>query len=371
MKSSLINTAILCFSLLISIFAGEFLLRAVLEPMDYLLPEIASDPVLNHRLNPGTGGHDSWGFRNQERPQKSDIVAIGDSQTYGVSADTRHSWPATLAKIIDKPVYNMALGGYGPVHYYSLLKTKAALLKPKTVIIGFYFGNDFIDSYNLVYSNENWKYLRKGGATKLLDANAFVDTKPPKKRFLGGLRDWFSRNSILYRIITRLKIFDTIREREILQSGKNIVTLKVDKAPMFFDPKPRLANLSMKNPKVIKAIDIIKTTFLDIRKFTQNKGIRLIVLFIPTKELVYARQLVAASMAPDGSPLEQLFSSERQMRNLMSSFLKSNNIEVVDALPALSEGSQKQAIYPFNDGHPNAKGYAIIAEKVANYLARK
>jgi len=347
------------------------MLRTVLDPMDYLLPGIISDPVLNHKIAPGSGGHDSWGFRNQERPEKSDIVAIGDSQTYGVSADSRHSWPATLSNLIDSPVYNMALGGYGPVHYYSLLKNKAVLLKPKTVIMGFYFGNDLVDSYNLVYSNENWKYLRKDQVKKLLDANAFVDTKPKKKRFLGGLRDWLSSNSILYRIITRLKIFDSFRRRELAQSGKNLITLEISKVPMIFDPEPRLKNLSMKNPKVVEAIDIIKTTFLDIKTFTKDNGIRLIVLFIPTKELVHARQLIAASMAPDGSTPDQLFKSERQVRDLMSSFLKSNDIEIVDSLPALSKASLKEAIYPFNDGHPNGKGYAVIAEEVRQYLARK
>ncbi len=91
MKSSLVNIAILSFSLLISVIAGELLLRAVLDPMDYLQSEMVSDPVLNHKISPGSGGHDSWGFRNQQRPKQSDIVAIGDSQTYGVSADSRHS----------------------------------------------------------------------------------------------------------------------------------------------------------------------------------------------------------------------------------------------------------------------------------------
>ncbi len=262
----------------------------------------------------------------------------------------------------------MALGGYGPVHYYSLLKNKAALLKPKTVIMGFYFGNDLIDSYNLVYSNENWKYLRKNTATELLDANAFVDTKPRKKRFLGSLRDWFSRNSIVYRIITRLKIFDSFRRRELSQSGKNLITLEISKVPMIFDPEPRLLNLSLKNPKVVTAIDIVKTVFLDIKTFAQDNNIRLIVLLIPTKELVHARQLTTASMATDGSTLAQLFKTEKQVRDTMSVFFKSNKIEVLDLLPALSAGSQKQAIYPFNDGHPNAKGYAIIAEEVGGYL---
>ena len=44
-----------------------------------------------------------------------------------------------LAKLSGESVYNMSLGGYGPIQYLYLLQNLAVKLRPKTVIVGFYF----------------------------------------------------------------------------------------------------------------------------------------------------------------------------------------------------------------------------------------
>lgn len=371
MKSVFSNSIILGFSIIISLVLGEFMFRAVLDPVDYLLPKIVFDPVLNHRVDPGSGGHDSWGFRNTERPRTSSIVAIGDSMTYGISADSKHSWPALLARKLGKPVYNMGLGGYGPVHYYSLLKDKAVLLKPKMVIIGFYFGNDLMDTYNIVYSNDNWKHLRKHITRETLDARGFVPAAAPKKRLFGDLRSWFSRNSILYRIVTSLKIFDFIRNREFSSRVKNVITLDVNRIPLLFNPAQRLSLLALDDPRLSEGLETAKSIFTDIKSFTDERGIRLVVLLIPTKEQVYLNQLKAASLAPPDSALARLSGFETQTRNIMSAFFKSNDIEVIDLLPSLAKAARKEALYPFNDGHPNAKGYAVIARVIYTRVMKK
>ena len=86
-------------------------------------------------------------FRNARRPETADIVCIGDSMTYGVIVPASESWPVILAKLSGESVYNMGLGGYGPIQYLYLLQNLAVKLRPRTVIVGFYFGNDFFDVY--------------------------------------------------------------------------------------------------------------------------------------------------------------------------------------------------------------------------------
>jgi len=147
---------LLFVSFVFSVLAAELLARVVFDPVDYLNPTLVADKFLNHRIEGYTGGHDEWGFRNARRPETADIVCIGDSMTYGMTARARESWPAVLAEIRGGTVYNMGLGGYGPIQYLHLMKTLAVRLRPKTVIVGFYFGNDFFDVYNLVRFNENW-----------------------------------------------------------------------------------------------------------------------------------------------------------------------------------------------------------------------
>ena len=107
-----------CLLLVSSVAASllaEGVSRVVLNRVDYLAVDPLYDSVLGLRLAPHAAGHDEWGFRNREVPDSADIVTIGDSQTYGVSAPALLSWPAQLGKLTNRHVYNLALGGYGPV----------------------------------------------------------------------------------------------------------------------------------------------------------------------------------------------------------------------------------------------------------------
>src|SRR5262249_46961898 len=130
------------------------------DPVDYLLPKLVSDEILRHKVEPNTGGHDAWGFRNKFVPMQADIVAIGDSLTYGISATAANSWPAVLGRTTNRTVYNLSLGGYGPADYDYLLEEKATRLMPSYVITGFYFGNDIADAFERIYAKDHWKYLR-------------------------------------------------------------------------------------------------------------------------------------------------------------------------------------------------------------------
>jgi hypothetical protein len=111
-----------------------------------LQPVMIKDPKLGQKIKPNSGGHDAWGFRNKTIPDKFDIIIIGDSQTYGVSAIAKLSYPSQLNNMTEDTVYNMGIGGYGAYQYKYLLKEKALKLNPKTVIVGFYFGNDLYDT---------------------------------------------------------------------------------------------------------------------------------------------------------------------------------------------------------------------------------
>jgi len=155
------NLLVLAVSLVFSLFFAELVARVVFDPVDYLNPTLVADDFLTVRIEGHTGGHDEWGFRNFRRPETANIVCIGDSMTYGISARARESWPAVLAKIRGDTVYNMGLGGYGPIQYLHLMRTLAIKLHPKIVIVGFFLGNDFFDVYNSVRFNSPLELIRK------------------------------------------------------------------------------------------------------------------------------------------------------------------------------------------------------------------
>lgn len=366
---SLGNLLLLSVSLVLSVLAAELVARIVLDPIDYLLPQVVDDDFLFHRVEGYSGGHDAWGFRNIRLAESADIVCIGDSMTYGISARARDSWPTVLGRISGTTVYNMSLGGYGPIQYLYLMRTKAMMLHPKTVIVGFYFGNDFLDVYNEVRFNKNWSAYGTLSGSDLKEPT-FVFQPPPGK-FLGGLRDWLSRHSVFYALLTRTSIFDFVRERQLEAAMANepsgLIKYRDNKHHVVFD-LIHARFIDMDDPRIKSALTITKQVMLDMRNVAEKNKFRLIVALIPTKERVYAKLLARAGYLDKYPRLANAVHQEDTARDVLFGFLRQNNIEVVDLLPELEAGVDERDPYPRADGHPNKDGYRIIAETVNHYL---
>src|SRR5881296_449998 len=97
-KSVGINFVVVVLSTALALLLCEWGARQFLWPADYLQVEIVTDPVLGAVPSESTRAHgfDSWGFRNPAVPETADIVAIGDSHTYGNTATMNDSWPSVL-----------------------------------------------------------------------------------------------------------------------------------------------------------------------------------------------------------------------------------------------------------------------------------
>jgi len=198
-KHYTLNFLLLFISIFLSILVVEGITRIVFDPIDYLKPRTIDDNILGLRIRPNTGAHDSWGFRNKFIPITTDIVAIGDSHTYGITATSYNSWPSVLKRLTGKNTYNLSLGGYGPVEYFYLLQNKALTLKPSLIITGLYFGNDILNAYISVYENSYWSNLRN---PKFIPDQIVSQSKPDRDDFFYKLKEWLPGNSVLYRIIS-------------------------------------------------------------------------------------------------------------------------------------------------------------------------
>ena len=359
---------ILSTSLVFSILAAELVARAVLDPIDYLNPTLVSDEFLGHRIEGHTGGHDAWGFRNARRPETADIVCIGDSMTYGVIVPASESWPVILTKLSGESVYNMGLGGYGPIQYLYLLQNLAVKLRPRTVIVGFYFGNDLFDTYNMVRSNKHWSNYKNVGTANLAQGGELIWPRKTGK-FLGGLRDWLSRHSIVYVLVTQRSIFDFIRDREITtQGGSNsdIVRYRDEKHQVDFNLAIRFLNL--RDPRLQNAMQVTGHIMSDIQGIAEKKGMRLIIALIPTKERVYGKLIQQAGYREKYPQLADTLDQEDRARVWMINLLRQLRIETVDLLPALEAAVSDHDLYPRADPHPNNYGTRVIAQAIDDYL---
>jgi len=145
-----------------------------------VIPNIIKDSRLEHRPNPAWPDHDKKGFRNKFVPRNADIVALGDSQTYGVKVLRHQSWPQQLARLSNKKIYNMACGGYGQAHHLILLE-EAIEFKPKLIIETLYTGNDLYDSYRLIHKREGGPPTLKTKNKGLIDYIRKLENIKPLK----------------------------------------------------------------------------------------------------------------------------------------------------------------------------------------------
>lgn len=355
MGARLGSLALLAASLGGALLLGEIVLRVARDEVDYLEPQLEPHPVLRHVIVPGSAHHDAWGFRNARVPERVEILAIGDSQTYGVSAPASRSWPAWLAELTGRSVYNMSLGGYGPPDYRYLLDELGVRLSPQVVVIGFYFGNDLSRAGDVAAGRER-------------PSRALRERDDP--RFLGDLRSWLAGHSVLYQAIKfeTPVLVEALRFREAAQRD-DVVAVEHPVARTFLTPELRLSVLDQERPRNRRGLDATLDTFDAIHATCRERGIRCVVLLIPTKESVYWELVQEGSPAASYAPLSRLVAQEEAVREALIDHFWSRGIEWVDPLPALRRAVGERRLYPANaDGHPNGEGYRVIASAVRDEL---
>ena len=363
------NGLLLITTVVLSLIISEIVVRQFFHPVDYLLPTTTKDPFLGHRILPDTGGHDDRGFRNYSVPSNSEIVAIGDSHTYGISATFQESWPAHLSRLTDTQVYSLALGGYGPLQYLHLLSTSALELKPETVVVGLFLGNDLADSYRLAYSHQYWADYRNPLLQNEQSEQTEVTVNWKEKRFLNGARKWLAKSSVLYRIVTQSVVGELVQTTEFKNASPKVINLQHGELQHHFMPDRQSEALDTNFQNIREGIRISKAAIKKINLVCQTNQIKLLVALIPTKELVYSELFQEQYKSNLPESLAQQFENENTIRAGFKRVFEKENIAYVDILPALRRAvSQGKNIYPINDGHTNGKGYQIIAKEINSVL---
>jgi lysophospholipase L1-like esterase len=368
--------ALLVASSTVALLLGELALRLVVNPGDFLFATMVEHPVLGHRIRPGTTGHDALGFRNPAVPERARVVAIGDSFTYGFGAARDDSWPQQLGRLLNEPVYNMALGGYGPLEYLYLAQHEASRLKPQLLIVAFYSGNDLIDAYHALQRKAYWQSWRAPGTPDPGDSayERAWNSEPPKR--FGALRDWLSRNSVLYSMlrVTILQRFGAWeRDRMALQAGPERQMIWRDRAGdavrTIFTPELRLSAVDPELPSVQQGLQVAKRAFGELDKTARQQGADLLVLLIPTKERAYCGYLRESGDALPRT-FERLCDAEQRVTEDLAQFLTANAIRHLDMTRPLDAQVRKHvALFPpDSDAHPQAAGYGVIARALYEAL---
>jgi hypothetical protein len=338
---------------------AEFGLR-LLGPA-HLAPEILrEDPRLGHALVPGVGTADANGFRNPTALLHAEVLCVGDSQTWGFHVGRDAAYPARLGSALQAPVYQMALGGYGPVQYRELVRQGLAL-QPRLVVIGFYFGNDLLDAVD---------YAGLPGAADLRAPGQ--PYPPPRSPELDGRRSPNTTMALVDALLDHSRLLGSAANvvKSRLQGGR----LDAQPGAVPFDavaphtillPGYRLPTVDPNRPHVQDGLRITGQCLRDIAAACRTAGARCVMLAIPTKEYVYAEwRHRAGGELPD---LAALRAAEAHTRSAVFAAAAAAGVDVLDLAPgcqsALAAGT---APWPANgDGHLDTTGHQLAADLLA------
>jgi hypothetical protein len=375
LKKLFVNLSVLAISAVLGLIACEFGSRFVLNRADYLSVQMVQDDVLGATPLPtAKSGFDTLGFRNADVPKTVDIVAIGDSHTYGNTARMEDSWPYVLGRLTGSRVYNMGMGGYGPNQYYHLLKTRALALKPRLIIVGLYMGDDFENAYSITYGLDHWAYLREQTGARV-DVQTW-DPPASDPSWHKKARVWLSQHSVVYQLIFhgalggRVQGEAQIANAQSLYPGVATSLLVPDKnIKEAFRPVGLLRRLDQTSPNVREGMRITFRLLKEMNELCKQNHIDFVVVVIPTKETVFADYLEQNSKLPMHDVVADLIRNERVARSVTFQTLSEQGIPYVDTLPALTK-SVEQQLYArtASDMHPGKNGYRVIAEAVFRNL---
>ncbi len=296
---------------------------------------ILPDPLVKSRARPlypnhgWTGPHDILGFRNLLVPGSTDVLVIGDSQTYGNNALIWENWPHLLQQRLDdkQRVYSMATGGWGAIQYYYAL-IKGLIFAPRVIVVAFYTGNDPPETYSMAFSTQLGR--------EFLPSTGLAADDLPHIAYPPAPEDAWP-----------VEFADGTRT--------------------IFTPAYR-AQSSQPHPAIDLAWDIMVNVIGRMAELTRHEGVRLVVTLIPTKEYVYREKVEQSGIRPDPQYRQLLRHEGMRIGRFAAEMESIPGVEYVDVTAALSAAALgNRQLYPEDiNGHPYAHGYRVIADTLAH-----
>ncbi len=363
--------------------------KAISEKAVVILP----DNKLGHRPSPHYPEHDSKGFRNEAVPSPGEafVVALGDSQTYGAGVSRNSAWPQQLEKLSGWKTYNMAYGGYGPVHSLFLLE-EALEMRPKIIVEAFYAGNDLYDSYFHVYEGGHFPQLKSTDKAllqalkELKESNSLSKSLKQETRIaqnmkqieFGNFRSFISEYSNLYGLLRAVKRFLNIELRDwdyyrqsAMQTPQSTMPFERGSIKTVFSFGFRFIGVDLQNPIIKEGMRIYLESIRRLHATAKENGVAFLALLIPTKESVFKDAILKQNKDLPEKFL-QLVKNEEEIIRESERFFKTHQVPFRSCLPPLRASVQNdEQPFPMSwDGHLNQTGQRVLAECAFNSLKK-
>ncbi len=341
-------------SIVVSLLAAEIALRLLTPLPRPALSNRIPDPRLEYRMDPALAEIDQHGFRNPDGIDRADIVAIGDSHTYGYNVNREESWPAQLGQMTGLTVYNLGVGGFGVLQYHDLFQ-EAFARRPRHVILALYLANDLDEVGQLISRMPAW---REWAEQRGHDTSSCIEASPEEKRPIRWLAVRTAIGSLLIEAArpVRRRLAESVVV-DVTRSPTRIAMARIDRHRRSMD---------MQRPQMRLGLAITKDVLREAKGKADAEGIGLSVLLVPSKERVFYEDLVAAERDLPQA-YHDLVTHEAEVRGEVSEFLRKLDIPYVDSIPYLMRKMRAEGgVYTsYDDGHPLEAGYEAYAEAAA------
>jgi lysophospholipase L1-like esterase len=285
---------------------------------------------------------DARGFRNAwPWPSHPEIVALGDSLTFGYGVTRAEAWPSLVAGALRAQVVNLGLVGASAPQYLRVFEVFGAPLRPRLILVGVFARNDFWDASLF----DQWRRSGVGGN--------YMEWRDSGRRGAPGDEGGDSFLAKGYATVVSSSVVRVVRQawrhqfrpplHYAFPDGNHVELLPDD----FAD---KTAGARAGQPEFAIVVDALVT----LQQEARAQDADLVVALLPSKEEVHLPLLGV----PFRDPVQDL-----------SRALRQQGVDHVDLAPLFrTRAASGRQLFFETDGHPNSKGYALIAEGLLQHL---
>ncbi len=375
MKRYLKNLAGVLLLLLVGssfgVLSGEAIVRSVApQRLDSYRPIYESDPDLVYKLKKNYHAiysqpefqiderTNSIGIRDHEvgpkEPGVERILGLGDSFSYSNSVNLKDTFFKSIERSLstDKPVevLDAAVPAYSTIQELRYLEKYGVHLDPDVVLLGFYVGNDFQDSWELYDSTGAPTVDVVDGVLHLnqrFPGAMYANQERGLRTATASLRAYCAEHSELY-VFLRERFSETLWR----------FGLRNNPPPADFCAKkfsPEMENGWALEQKLLR----------EFKEFTTAHHERFILLILPTQYQVHQElwrhHFTTFHLDPTKYDLEK-------PQRILSEYCVQNGIEYIDVLPALREAGKAQSLFYPIASYMNPNGHRVVGDVVTAYL---
>lgn len=276
------------------------------------------------------------------------IVVLGDSFTWGWGIGDQEIYTEVLESLLKNvEVINLGVTAFGTPQEFKYLQQEGMLYGPDIVLLALCL-NDIEPRVPMKQKAEQ--------TTKRQESQ--------NENIIVELRRYLGSHSSLYTFV-----MGRINTSKPLVNWLVQVGLKGDLAgyeELDINVRPTLKAY----PEELHiAFDQTKSNLLHMKEFLRNRGVRFIVILIPSlqsvDETAFSHSIAYTKFDPDD------FDAEKPYR-LLAEFGKENDIEVINPLASFKKTHQQKAkLFLNRDMHFNALGHELLAHEVHGYLLQR